>query len=55
MEETQKSRSFENLFTKRPGAILTTGSGMEKIRIGIRNKNPGSYIQEVSNNFWGLK
>jgi hypothetical protein len=38
------------------GAFLTPGSGMgKKIRIRIRNKQPGSYFRELKNPFFGVK
>jgi hypothetical protein len=36
------------------GAFLTPGSGMGKIRIRIRDEQPGSYFRELRN-FFGLK
>jgi hypothetical protein len=43
-------------FTSESGAFLTSGSGMgKKNRIRIRDEQPGSYFQELRNQFFGLK
>jgi hypothetical protein len=57
-ESTSESVLRNGIRDPRSGAFMTPGFGIrdgKKIRIEIRNKHFGSYFQEMSNNFWGLK
>jgi hypothetical protein len=47
--------NFISVADPESGALLTPGSGMgKKIRIRIRDEQPGSYFRELRNHFFGL-